>query len=50
MAVLGVSPGRVVGDAQHFLTELRIARGPMPRDAVIAELRRWYAARGSVDA
>ena len=47
MAVLGIGPGREVGEAYRFLLELRMEKGPMdPADAE-AELRAWWAARDS---
>jgi len=45
MAVLGVLPGPVVGEAQAFLRELRIERGPIGRDAAVAALRDWFDRR-----
>jgi poly(A) polymerase len=45
MEVLGIGPGREVGEAYRFLLELRMDKGPMdPADAE-AELRAWWAAR-----
>ena len=45
MQVLGIGPGREVGEAYRFLLELRLDKGPMdPADAE-AELRAWWAAR-----
>ncbi|MDQ1620025.1 MAG: poly(A) polymerase [Actinomycetota bacterium] len=43
MALLGVPPGPVVGRAWAFLKELRLDRGPLPREEAEAELRRWWA-------
>jgi poly(A) polymerase len=45
MAVLGVPPGRVVGEAYRFLLELRMESGPLPTEAAEAALREWWAAR-----
>jgi poly(A) polymerase len=46
MALLGLPPGREVGEAYRHLLEIRLDRGPLsPQDAE-AELRRWWAARG----
>jgi poly(A) polymerase len=50
MAELGVRPGPVVGEAQQFLLELRLERGAMPRDEVLAELRRWFTGRAAGEA
>ncbi|MEP6463525.1 MAG: CCA tRNA nucleotidyltransferase [Frankiaceae bacterium] len=46
MAVLGIPPGPLVGQAYRHLLEIRMERGPLPRDEVEAELRRWAADRG----
>jgi poly(A) polymerase len=46
MALLGVPPGPVVGQAYKHLLELRMERGPLPREQVEAELRSWAAAHG----
>ena len=46
MQVLGIPPGRLVGQAYKYLLELRMQRGPLGRDAAIEELRRWYAEHG----
>ncbi len=45
MAVLGVPPGRVVGEAQAFLRDLRIERGAIGREAAVAALRAWFDRR-----
>ncbi len=42
MAVLGIPPGPLVGRAYRHLLELRMERGPLPRDEAIAELQRWH--------
>ncbi len=46
MALLGVPPGPVVGQAYKHLLELRMERGPLPREQVEAELRSWASAHG----
>lgn len=46
MAVLGIGPGRVVGEAYAFLLEHRTEHGPVPHDDAVALLRRWWAERG----
>lgn len=46
MAVLGVRPGPLVGEAYRHLLEERIAHGPLGREAAIAELHRWAQSRG----
>ena len=43
MALLGVPPGPVVGRAWRHLKELRLERGPLPREVAEAELLEWWA-------
>ncbi len=45
MAILGIGPGREVGQAYQHLLELRMDRGPMSEDEARAELLAWWAAR-----
>ncbi|SEP12247.1 poly(A) polymerase [Trujillonella endophytica] len=45
MELLGIGPGREVGEAWRHLKELRLERGPLDRDEAEAELLRWWAAR-----
>ncbi|MFC7619796.1 CCA tRNA nucleotidyltransferase [Microlunatus sp. GCM10028923] len=45
MEILGIPPGRAVGEAYKFLLELRLDRGPLGPDGAEAELRAWWAAR-----
>ncbi|WNV75661.1 CCA tRNA nucleotidyltransferase [Geodermatophilus sp. DSM 44513] len=45
MAILGIPPGREVGEAWTFLKELRLERGPLDPDEAEAELRAWWSAR-----
>ena len=45
MEILGIPPGREVGEAYRFLLELRLDRGPMDPDDAAAALRSWWAAR-----
>jgi poly(A) polymerase len=45
MQHLGVPPGPVVGRALDHLLELRLERGPLGREAALAELDRWWAAQ-----
>jgi poly(A) polymerase len=45
MGILGIGPGREVGEAYHHLLELRMDRGPLGPDEAEAELRAWWAAR-----
>jgi poly(A) polymerase len=46
MALLGIGPGREVGEAYKFLLELRMEHGPLGEERAEAELRSWWAARG----
>ena len=46
MAILGLKPGREVGEAYRFLLELRLDEGPLDRDEATARLKAWWAARG----
>jgi poly(A) polymerase len=45
MAVLGIPPGPLVGQAYAYLLEIRLDRGLLGRAGVEQELRRWAAAR-----
>ena len=45
MAVLGIGPGREVGEAYRFLLERRMELGPRPTEEAEAALREWWAAR-----
>jgi poly(A) polymerase len=44
MSVLGIGPGRAVGEARDFLLELRLDRGPIGEQAAADALREWWAA------
>ena len=44
MALLGITPGPVVGEAYRFLLELRLDEGPIGPDAATERLRAWWAA------
>ena len=44
--VLGIGPGREVGEAYRFLLDLRLDEGPVGPDAAEQRLRDWWAARG----
>jgi poly(A) polymerase len=46
MELLGVSPGPVVGQAWRYLKDLRLERGPLPREEAETELLRWARAEG----
>jgi poly(A) polymerase len=46
MAYLGVTPGRVVGDALEFLLEARLDEGPIEEADAYARLDAWARERG----
>jgi poly(A) polymerase len=46
MAILGIPPGRLVGQAWEYLKELRMEHGPLNHDTAVAELLRWAEAQG----
>ena len=46
MAILGLRPGREVGEAYRFLMELRLDEGALGPDEAERRLRAWWAARG----
>ncbi|MCU1583021.1 MAG: tRNA nucleotidyltransferase [Microbacteriaceae bacterium] len=46
MAILGLTPGREVGEAYRFLLELRLEEGPLGVDVATERLRAWWDARG----
>ncbi len=45
MEILGLPPGREVGEAYRHLLELRMDHGPMSEDEATAALRAWWADR-----
>src|SRR5690554_230855 len=45
MALLGIRPGREVGEAYRFLLELRLDEGPLGEEEAERRLRAWWAAR-----
>ncbi|MCU1542149.1 MAG: tRNA nucleotidyltransferase [Microbacteriaceae bacterium] len=45
MAILGLSPGREVGEAYRYLLELRLDEGPLGEDEAERRLRKWHAER-----
>jgi poly(A) polymerase len=45
MEILGVGPGRQVGEAYRHLLELRLDRGPMTEEEARAALLEWAASR-----
>jgi poly(A) polymerase len=47
MELLGIGPGRAVGQALNFLMELRLDEGPLGEEAAAARLREWWAEQPS---
>lgn len=47
MAILGIGPGREVGEAYRFLLEHRTEHGPVPEDEAAELLRQWWAQRNA---
>jgi poly(A) polymerase len=45
MELLGIGPGRAVGQALDFLMELRLDEGPLGEEEATARLRAWWAAQ-----
>ncbi|MFL6133931.1 MAG: CCA tRNA nucleotidyltransferase [Nocardioidaceae bacterium] len=45
MEILGIGPGREVGEAYRYLLELRMDRGPMSPDEAKAALLEWWSSR-----
>jgi poly(A) polymerase len=45
MQILGIPPGREVGEAWRYLKDLRMERGPLAPDVARDELLRWWADR-----
>jgi len=45
MELLGIGPGRAVGQALAFLMELRLDEGPLGEEEAAARLRAWWAER-----
>ena len=46
MKLLGIPAGPEVGQAWRYLKELRMDRGPLDHDEAVAELQKWWNARG----
>ncbi|MET0736118.1 MAG: CCA tRNA nucleotidyltransferase [Microbacterium sp.] len=44
--ILGIAPGREVGEAYRFLMDLRLDEGFLGADEAESRLRAWWAARG----
>ena len=47
MAILGIRPGREVGEAYRFLLELRLDEGPLGDEVATERLRAWWAERSA---
>jgi poly(A) polymerase len=47
MELLGVGPGRVVGEALDMLLEARMEEGPLGDEEAASRLLAWWEARGS---
>jgi poly(A) polymerase len=45
MELLGIGPGREVGEAWKMLKDLRLERGPLSREDAEAELLAWWSTR-----
>ena len=45
MEILGIGPGREIGEAYRFLLDLRMDRGPLGEDLAADALRAWWSAR-----
>lgn len=46
MAILGIPPGREVGEAYRFLLDARLDEGPLGAEEAERRLRSWWSARG----
>jgi poly(A) polymerase len=49
MEILGIGPGREVGQAYRHLLELRMEHGPLGPEAAAEQLRAWWAAQPTRD-
>ncbi|MDO9456814.1 MAG: CCA tRNA nucleotidyltransferase, partial [Nocardioides sp.] len=45
MEILGIGPGREVGEAYRHLLEVRLDQGPLDEAAATAALRAWWSSR-----
>jgi poly(A) polymerase len=45
MEILGLEPGRAVGEARDFLMDLRLDEGPLGEEEAAKRLRAWWAER-----
>ena len=47
MEILGLRPGREVGEALDFLMELRMDEGPLGKDEASRRLLAWFSSKGN---
>jgi poly(A) polymerase len=45
MELLGIAPGRAVGQALDFLMEIRLDEGVITADEAAVRLRAWWASQ-----
>jgi len=45
MEILGIGPGRAIGDAYKFLLELRLDQGPLGEEKATEALKAWWDSR-----
>jgi poly(A) polymerase len=45
MSILGIPPGRTVGEAMSFLLEVRLDEGPLGKDEARRRLLEWWSAK-----
>ena len=45
MTILGLKPGREVGEAMRYLLEVRLDEGLLGHDVVTERLQAWWQAR-----
>ena len=46
IALLGINPGPIIGEAYRHLLDLRVEHGPLGADRAREELLTWWAQRG----
>ncbi|MBR5951484.1 MAG: CCA tRNA nucleotidyltransferase [Actinomycetaceae bacterium] len=42
MEILGIGPGRLVGQARAYMLEIRLDEGPLEREEAVARLMQWW--------
>lgn len=45
MEILGISPGRTVGEAYKYMLNIRLEEGPLEHDEAAKRLKKWWAER-----